>query len=159
MAASASTGIERARLVVRRDLRIVREILRRLKYSVRLIDFCLFGRRKSARMLEYVERRERDRSRLEMPIYVMPAAFDGQHIEPLEDVMLAVTRDVSLRGIGFTHDEPLEAEYAVVTFDLMDGDSVSLLLEVRWSNLERAYSYMSGGRFLGITEGDYPLTL
>jgi hypothetical protein len=90
-----------------------------------------------------------------MPIYVTPAVFDGRRVESLKDgvsEILAITREVSLRGIGFTHDEPFEGDYAVVTFDLMDGDAVSLLLEVRWSNIERGYSYMSGGRFLGITE-------
>ena len=49
-------------------------------------------------------------------------------------------------------DEPFRADYAIVTFNLLDEDSVSLLLEVRWSNLERCNSYLSGGRFWGITE-------
>jgi hypothetical protein len=154
MVMAASTVIERARLAVRRDLRTVRKILRRIRHSQRLADLCLFGRRTPAWMLEYVERRERDRSLVEMPIYVTPAAFDGRHAEPLGDcerVMLAITMDVSLRGVGFAHDEPFEADYAIVTFDLFDEDPVSLLLEVRWSNLE-SDSYMSRGRFLGITE-------
>lgn len=154
MAMAASTVIERVRLAVRRDLRAVRKMLRRIRHSQRLADLNLFGRRTPARMLEYVDRRDLDRSPVQMPIYVTPATFDGRHVEPLEDgecEMLAVTKDVSLRGVGFTHDEPFEADYAIVTFDLMDGDPVSLLLEIRWSNLERG-SYMSGGRFLGITE-------
>jgi len=90
-----------------------------------------------------------------MPIYVTPAAFDGMCVEPLEDrenVMLAVTKDVSLRGVGFTHDEPFLADYAIVTFDLSGEGPVSLLLEIRWSNLRRDYAYMSGGTFLGVTE-------
>ena len=155
MAMAASTVIERARLAVRRDLRTVRKILRRIRHSQRLADLNLFGRRTPARMLDYIERRDRDRSPVQMLIYVTPAAFDGRNVEPLEDgecEMLAVTRDVSLRGVGFTHDEPFQAHYAIVTFDLLDEDAVSLLLEVRWSNLESDNLYMSGGRFLGITE-------
>ena len=155
MATATSTVTERVRLAVRRDLRSVRKLLRRIKRSVRLADLFLFGRRNPARTLDYLDRRECVRSPVEMPIYVTPAVFDGRHVESLGDgvsEILAITRDVSLRGIGFTHDEPFEGDYAVVTFDLMDGDAVSLLLEVRWSNIERGYSYMSGGRFLGITE-------
>ena len=152
---AAATVIERWRFAVRRDLRTVRKLLRRIRHSQRLADINLFGRRTPARMLEYVERRDRDRGPVQMPIYVTPAAFDGRHVEPLEDgesVMLAVTTDVSLRGVGFTHDEPFQADYAIVTFDLLNEDPVSLLLEVRWSNLERCNSYLSGGGFLGITE-------
>jgi len=103
-------------------------------------------------MLEVGERRGRDRSLVEMPVTVTPVVFDGRHVEPLEDEMLALTSSISSRGIGFTHDEPLDAGHAIVTFDLMGGDPVSLLLEVRWSNLDDTHSYMSGGRFLGVTE-------
>ncbi len=152
---AASTVIERVRLTVHRDLRGVRKVLRRIRHSQPLADLCLFGRRKPGRMLEYIERRDRDRSPVQMLIYVTPATFDGSHAEPLEDdesVIYAVTKDVSLRGVGFTHDEPLQADYAIVTFDLLDENSVTLLLEVRWSNLEESNSYMSGGSFLGIME-------
>ena len=128
-------------------------MLRRIRHSGRLADLCLFGRRTPARMLEYVERRSWERSPVQMPIYVTPAVFDGTHAESLEGAeseMLAVTRDVSLRGIGFTHDEPLEAAYAIITFDFLDDETISLLMDVRWSKSESADSYMSGGRFVGI---------
>lgn len=151
----ASAVIEQAKLAVRRDLRAVRKLLKRIKQSVRLAECYLFGRRNPAQMLDYLDRRERERSPVEIPIYVTPATFDGRRVVPLEDsegATLAMTKDVSLRGIGFTHDEPFEAEYAIVTFDLTDVGPVSLLLEVRWSNIERGFSYMSGGRFLGIME-------
>lgn len=105
--------------------------------------------------MDCLDRRYEDRSPLEMPIYVVPAVFDGRYAELIEGgatEMLAMTRDVSLRGVGFLHDEPLEGNHAVITWDLLDGRPVSLLLVVRWSNIERNGSYMSGGRFLGITE-------
>lgn len=155
MAMAASTVIEPAKLAVRRDLQTVRKLLRRIRDSQHLADLRLFGRRTPTWMLEYVEGRDRDRSPVQMPIYVTPAAFDGRHVEPLEgseSVMLAVTQDVSLRGVSFAHDESFQADYAIVTFDLLNEDPVSLLLDVRWSNLERCSSYMSGGRFLGITK-------
>jgi hypothetical protein len=90
-----------------------------------------------------------------VPVYVAPATFDGKHAELLghgETSILAVTRDLSLRGVGFVHDEQLCGAYAIVTFDLLDAEPVSLLLEVRWSNLPRGCAYMSGGRFLAISE-------
>ena len=97
---------------------------------------------------------------MQRPVYVIPATFDGKYVETLEtEEIFAITRDLSLRGIGFTHDDQFEGEYAVVFFDDINEESVSLLLEVRWSNLEQAdYSYvtgafyMSGGKFLGIID-------
>ncbi|NIL96430.1 MAG: hypothetical protein GTO53_03415, partial [Planctomycetales bacterium] len=62
----------------------------------------------------------------------------------------AITKDVSLRGVGFTHELLFEGDYALVTFDLMDVGPVSLLVEIRWSNRERGPTYMTGGRFVGI---------
>ena len=66
--------------------------------------------------------------------------------------MCAFTTDVSLRGVAFTQDEPLDTGYAIVTFDLFESESVSLLTEIRWSHHHSDRSYTSGGRFLGITD-------
>lgn len=155
MAIAVSPVIERQRLAVRRDLRIVRNTLKQIRHSQRLANLCLFGRRASARMLESVEHRSRDRMPVQMPIYVTPATFDGKYAESQEGAeseMLAVMKGVSLRGIGFTHDEPLEADYVIITFDVLEDKTVSLLLDVRWSQPEWDYSYVSGGRFVGIIE-------
>ncbi len=143
------------RLLVRRDMKSVREALRQIRQSERLAPINLFGRRRPSRMLSYLDRRNRARTSVELPIYVAEVEFDGQAVhwpddEPREQ--LALTRDVSLRGIGLAHDSPLSADYAVVTFDLFDGQSISLLLDVRWANIERGFQYLSGGRFVGIVD-------
>ena len=143
------------RFRVGRDASTIGRVLRRIRHSQQLVDLCLFGRRKPARMLKYVDRRSRERMPVQMPIYVTAVDFDGNYAVVYENTAcerLAFTKDVSLRGIGFTHDEPLEANYAIVTFDLLDAPAVSLLLEVRWSNLERGHCYMSGGRFFGVAQ-------
>jgi hypothetical protein len=89
-----------------------------------------------------------------MPIHVTPVTFDGWQAEPARDAALlsAVTRDVSLRGVGFMHEAPLRGHYAIVTFDLMDDSPVSLLLEVRWSNVRSGDARMSGGMFLAVAD-------
>lgn len=144
------------KLIVRRDLKAVRTTLKRIKHRVRVADLSQLDRRSPPRRLGCLDRRHYDRSPVEMPIFLMPAAFDGRDAEAVgvrETEILAMTRDVSLGGVGFVHDEPFEAQYAIVSFDVMDGCPVSLLLEVCWSNIERGDSYMSGGKFLGITCG------
>ena len=142
------------RLAVRRDLPAVRRILRRIKHTEKLVALNLFDRRKAVQTLDYLERRSINHASVELPIYVMPVDFDGRHTHNMEEAecILAITKDVSLRGIGFTHDEPFEAHYAIVTFDLLDNNAVELLLEVRWSNRKTGLSQMSGGIFLGVVE-------
>lgn len=54
MTIASTTVTERAKLVVRRDLRAVRKLLRQIRHSARLADFCLFNRRTPARMLSYM---------------------------------------------------------------------------------------------------------
>ncbi len=150
--ATATPAVDR--LIVRRDLSTVRTTLKRIRRCDRLAPLNLFGRRNPARMLDYLDRRACDRPAVRRPVYVIPATFNGKYVETLEtDATFAITRDISLRGIGFTHDDQFEAAYAVVIFDDINEEPVSLLLEVRWSNLEQDdYSYMSGGKFLGIID-------
>ena len=162
MTAKPSAAPRPTKLAVRRDLPTVRKMLRRIKYSVRLADLALFGRRNPERMADYLDRRHHDRSPVEIPVYVLPVEFDGWHaarIEGADTELLAMTKDVSLRGIGLLHDELLEGNHAVVTIDVLDGRPASLLLEIRWSNIERRGTYMSGGRFLGVSDSpDLPGT-
>lgn len=155
MASERSTVENPPKLVLRRDFGAVRDLLRRIKASTRCTDLCLFSRRSPGQLIDYLDRRGCIRSRVEMPVYVAPIEFDGHNVErfgSIQEEILAFTRDVSRRGVGFTHDEPFCGDYAIVTFDLLDGRPASLALEVRWSNIESGSAYMTGGRFFGIAE-------
>lgn len=154
MAGASPVAKRQRELLIRRDLPTVRDVLRRVRDSDRLAPLCLFGRHTLEEVLDYVDRRDSSRDPVRMPVYVVPVFFDGQYANPIQPgkTIIAVTRDVSLRGIGFTHDEPFEGDYAVVTFDLLNEQPVSLLLSVRWRNLRRGSAYASGGRFLAISE-------
>jgi len=101
------------------------------------------------------DRRDYKRASVQIPLYIACVAFDGEYVEALPDAadeILVMTRDVSLSGIGFTHDEPLLSEFVNVTFDRIDADPVTLLLHVKWSSPKRSLPHMSGGNFLGIVE-------
>jgi len=155
MARASFVAKRQRKLSVRRDLRTVRDVVRRVRNSDRLATLCLLGRHTPEEALDYVERRASSRDSVQMLVYLVPVTFDGQYAIPVdhgETSIIAVTRDVSLRGIGFTHDEPLHGDHAIVTFDLLDDRPVSLLLNVRWCNLRRGSAYFSGGRFLAISE-------
>lgn len=150
-----STAEQQARYLVRRDLRTVRKLLRRLRHAARTEGVELFGRRIPQSKRWAGERRSHERTSLEWPIRIQPVAYDGKNAVGLAGaggILLGTTRDVSLRGVGFTHDEPLVGDYAVVFFHGRRGDEVSLLLEIRWSNNENGGLYLSGGRFEGMVE-------
>lgn len=139
------------RLTVHRDFATVRRLLRRLKASESFTELCLFGRRNPTRMIEYVDRRSHDRTLVRTPVSVTPGTLVDDHVAiqaGKEHTILAFARDVSLRGISFTHGELFDGHHAILTLDL-DGETTVLLMEVRWS-LRRGPVWISGGRFLGI---------
>jgi len=151
---AVSESGERQRFALRRDVPVVRETLRRIRQTEQLVALNLFDRRKPVQTLDYLERRTHNRASMELPIYVMPVDFDGRHTQHIEGSvrMPAITKDVSLRGIGFTHDEPFDGHYAIVTLEWLEHDTLALLVEVRWSNLKKGISMMSGGMFLGVAQ-------
>ena len=146
------TPTEDLRDRVRQDLTAVRETLKHVIDDESLSVLNLMKRQDPDGM---DDRRDYKRASVQVPLYITCVAFDGEYVEALPDAageMLVMTRDVSLSGIGFTHDEPLMSEFVNVTFDRIDADPVTLLLYVKWSNSNQRLPHMSGGNFLGIVE-------
>lgn len=99
------------------------------------------------------DRRSYERFCLKVHFYVTPVAFDGETIEVLDSscsAVPAITRDLTIRGVGFTHHQLLFGDYAVVECPFLDRGKLALLLALRWSNLRDNGCYMSGGRFEAI---------
>lgn len=155
MTTASSVVRERVRFLVRRDLRVIRRTLRRIQPSEHLLDLCLLGNRMPPRMVNPLERRAHRLAPMEIPVHLTRATFDGEYAQYLDDGecgIPAVTRDVTLGGIGFAHEQPLEADYAIVTLSRLVGQTISFLLEIRWSKLERGHTHISGGRIVGAAE-------
>lgn len=101
------------------------------------------------------ERRSRLRVPMRRVVYVTPVILEGRTLRhPMQQSASTVgyTSDVSTRGMAFTHDEPLLTKHAVVTFDLLDDDAISLVIEIKWSDCRSDRWYRSGGEFIGVTE-------
>jgi len=155
MAEASSMTNHRRQFSVQRDLRTVRDALRRVRNSDRLATLCASGCHTPEEAIDYLEHRASNRDSIQMPVYLVPVTFDGQYAYPIEHgetSMIAVTRDISLTGMGFTHDEPLHADHAIVTFDLLDDRPVSLLASMRWHNRRRGHAYISAAKFLAMSE-------
>jgi hypothetical protein len=105
-------------------------------------------------LFELSERRSCRRVPLQRVVHVTPVVLEnGTLCVPVtaKSSFLAYTSDLSMRGLGFTHDEPLMTRHAVITFDLIHQESVSLLIEITWTRCLADRSYRSGGKFVAIT--------
>jgi hypothetical protein len=84
-------------------------------------------------------------------IYITPVVWDEvASAQPwvCGDFTIAYTTTVSARGVAFNHDRPLLSRHAIATFDLLDEDPVSLLIELEWSRCRPDHTYYSGGRLI-----------
>jgi hypothetical protein len=101
------------------------------------------------------ERRTTVRAQLQLPVVVIPVDWcidDDEAVVVCGQEQVGVTRDVSPTGIGLTHDQTLGSDAAVVQFDLPNEGPLNLVLDLRWSVPRSRYSFMSGGRVVGLIE-------
>ena len=101
------------------------------------------------------DRRTRRRLPVQRTVYLTPVIVQGATLRlPAADsaYTVAYATNVSVRGIGFTHDEPLLTRHAIVTFDLLDEEPVSLVIQIQWSRYRGDRWYTSGGKFIAVTE-------
>jgi hypothetical protein len=95
-----------------------------------------------------VERRSNGRNPYPFLLRIVPVANDGQ--TPTGDAIVVVGRDLSERGMGFFHQQPLMNRYAIATIQDNTGGGISLLLDVSWCRFTSYGWYVSGGRFLRV---------
>lgn len=79
---------------------------------------------------------------------LVPVADDNA--TPLDAPITVVGKNVSDRGIGFFHQQPLPFRRTIVTLGDPGGQNLSLLVELLWCRFTRYGWYDSGGRFLEI---------
>ncbi len=67
---------------------------------------------------------------------------------PIGEPFLAIGKDISLQGVGFTHTGPLPFTKVAVGFELPGGCSQFVLVRLTWCRFTRRGHYESGGMFL-----------
>ena len=99
-----------------------------------------------------IERRRDQRYPFARLIVLSAVAEDGA--TPLEETetYVVVGKQISERGLGFFHPDPLPHRRVIASMEL-DGERwVSVLLDVSWCRFTRYGWYESGGRFLKAVE-------
>jgi hypothetical protein len=81
------------------------------------------------------------------PIYLSPATVAG----PIPDggSITVFGKDLSDRGLGFYHTEPLAEKYVVASIDCGAAEA-KFLLELTWCRFCRSGLFENGGRFLKV---------
>lgn len=97
------------------------------------------------------DRRGRPRTVISIPFYLWPVngklpASDTMETPPEQ---LAITRDLSYRGVSLQSDRQLEHRFYVAEFDCVAEYNVRLLLEVCWRQQRSPHFYVAGCRILG----------
>lgn len=98
---------------------------------------------RNARPYAGVERRSDKRYLMAMPILVQP--LDEQS-NAVAVPFTAMTRDISPRGIGLVHTEPIEHGMLALRMSLA-GEQVNLVAEVRWCRAFGPFYYV-GAHFV-----------
>jgi hypothetical protein len=107
----------------------------------------LFGEAPAAK-----ERRREPRQALQVPINLRPARVRGLSIfaDATAPPFLALTKNISLGGVGFVHDQPLPAGPVLAEFDVGEPEPLRLLIAPCWTAQSAARAYRSGVRILGV---------
>ena len=100
---------------------------------------------------QVVERRRDQRYAYSQLVVLTAVSDDG--VTPLEEKSCVVVgKQISERGLGFFHPEPLPYRRVIASMELEAGRWISFLLDVSWCRFTRYGWYESGGRFLHVAE-------
>ena len=97
-----------------------------------------------------IERRKNLRHPYPFLVVITPVDTDG--VTPLGKTVTVVGKDLTDRGVGFFHQEPLPFRRAIVSFESGTDIALSVLIDLSWCRFTRQGWYESGGRFLQLAQ-------
>jgi hypothetical protein len=96
-------------------------------------------------------RRKRDRFPIPYTFRLTPLDDDGQLIT--DEATTIVGKDLSLSGIGFSHDHPLPCRRAIVSLDHPMVGRFAVEAEIVWTRPTPIGLYESGCRLIRTVDG------
>ena len=103
------------------------------------------------REMRCLERRCDARLPFQRPVEVTPLSEDEAALDPsVSETITAYTRDISVSGVGLLHDQPFPSKRVRLTFELLGGDTLSLVALLTWCRYFGDFWYSSGGRLIGV---------
>ena len=95
---------------------------------------------RDTQLYDGVERRSERRHLMAVPVLVQPV--DAQ-FNRTGAPFAAVTRDISLRGVGLVHVEPIDPQLLALRMHLA-GEEVKLVVEALWCRALGPFHYVGG---------------
>ncbi|EDL56724.1 hypothetical protein [Gimesia maris] len=80
------------------------------------------------------------------------AVFNPQTRQLESDLQIVTGRNISVRGISFTHQAHIYSREVAVTFDLDQPVQEFLIVRLAWSRFSEKRTFQSGGQFLSQIE-------
>jgi hypothetical protein len=97
------------------------------------------------------DRRERDRYPIPYTFRLTPLDDNGQLLA--DETTTIVGRDLSLSGIGFSHDHPLSCRRAIISLDHPMVGRFAVEAEIVWTRPTPIGLYESGCRLIRTVDG------
>jgi hypothetical protein len=97
------------------------------------------------------ERRKRDRFPIPYTFRLTPLDDDGQLLT--DETTTIVGKDLSLSGIGFSHDHPLPSRRAIISLDHPMVGRFAVEAEIVWTRPTPIGLYESGCRLVRTVDG------
>jgi hypothetical protein len=95
---------------------------------------------------DLVERRRETRFPFPCLLHVTPVGDDG--MAPSGESTVVVGKDISERGLGFYHPQPLPYRRVIISIQSGGGHWFGFLADLNWCRFTKHGWYESGGRFL-----------
>jgi hypothetical protein len=101
------------------------------------------------------ERRSEQRWTVHQPVRVKPLS-DEETAMPFDArdkaAFTAFIRDISPSGVGLLHARPIAAQRFLVRFDLIGGDSITVVVRIAWNCSLGDFGHASGGTIVAVLE-------
>ncbi len=100
------------------------------------------------------ERRHHERVAIPFLLRMVPLDKQGNLIS--EEEKTVIGKDLSSRGLGFFHEEPLPHRRAILSLEHPDLGNFSVEMDLTWCRFTKLGWYESGGRLLRTVEQKLP---
>ncbi len=103
------------------------------------------------REMRCLERRCDTRLPFQRPVQLTSLNEHEESINPDgPETMTAYTRDIFPSGVGFLHDQPISSNRVLLSFELLGGKTLSLVVQLTWCRYLGDFWHSSGGRLVGL---------
>lgn len=93
-----------------------------------------------------VERRHDER--VAIPLVLRLTPLDRDRLPVADDAITVVGKDISRRGLSFTHEQPLTYRRAIISLDHPKFGRFAAEIDVTWCRFTKPGWYESGGRLV-----------